>query len=170
MVRSPVSRARFRRSRITPIVLTLSCWSVRIVADRQLPSAVEQQRDGNTGTASHRHTTWVDFIPNPYLLFGGRRSRGDPRSPCTSRRRSPASACRAGDEPYTAHAKASRRAMARDEQGMAGLRPMSTTSSPFATSTWAHGEQELNIFNPKLVLDPETATDGEFERIESVIA
>ena len=48
---------------------------------------------------------------------------------------------------------------------------MNTTLLLFDISMGAMENKSLNIFNAKLVLaDAETATDGELERVESVIA
>ncbi|MFM7434867.1 MAG: aminopeptidase N, partial [Vulcanococcus sp.] len=79
-----------------------------------------------------------------------------------------------GDAPYTAHAMASlKRSMAWDEQRY-GLEYDLDEFNIVAVRHFNMGAMEnksLNIFNSKLVLaDAETATDGELERIESVIA
>ena len=79
-----------------------------------------------------------------------------------------------GDAPYTAHAMASlKRAMVWDEQ-VYGLSYDLEEFNIVAVRHFNMGAMEnksLNIFNSKLVLaDAATATDGELERIESVIA
>ena len=79
-----------------------------------------------------------------------------------------------GDEPFTAHAMASlKRSMAWDEQ-VYGLEYDLEEFNIVAVRHFNMGAMEnksLNIFNSKLVLaDAETATDGELERVESVIA
>jgi aminopeptidase N len=78
-----------------------------------------------------------------------------------------------GDRPYTAHAMESlKRSMLWDEQRY-GLEYDLDEFNIVAVRHFNMGAMEnksLNIFNSKLVLaDAETATDGELERIESVI-
>ena len=79
-----------------------------------------------------------------------------------------------GDAPYTAHAMASlKRSMQWDERRY-GLEYDLDEFNIVAVRHFNMGAMEnksLNIFNSKLVLaDAATATDGELERIESVIA
>jgi aminopeptidase N len=79
-----------------------------------------------------------------------------------------------GDLPFTAHAMASlKRSMAWDEE-VYGLEYDLDEFNIVAVRHFNMGAMEnksLNIFNSKLVLaDAATATDGELERIESVIA
>ncbi|MCT0229944.1 aminopeptidase N [Synechococcus sp. CS-1324] len=79
-----------------------------------------------------------------------------------------------GDRPYTAHAMESlQRSMAWDER-VYGLEYDLDEFNIVAVRHFNMGAMEnksLNIFNSKLVLaDAVTATDGELERIESVIA
>jgi len=79
-----------------------------------------------------------------------------------------------GDRPYTAHAMESlKRSMAWDER-VYGLEYDLDEFNIVAVRHFNMGAMEnksLNIFNSKLVLaDAVTATDGELERIESVIA
>ena len=79
----------------------------------------------------------------------------------------------AGDEPFTAHAMASlKRSMAWDES-VYGLEYDLDEFNTVAVRHFNMGAMEnksLNIFNSKLVLaDAESATDGELERIESVV-
>ena len=80
----------------------------------------------------------------------------------------------AGDEPFTAHAMESlKRSMQWDERTY-NLEYDLDEYNIVAVRHFNMGAMEnksLNIFNSKLVLaDAETATDGELERIESVIA
>ncbi len=79
-----------------------------------------------------------------------------------------------GDEPYTSHALASlKKAMAWDEK-VYGLEYDLDEYNIVAVRHFNMGAMEnksLNIFNSKLVLaDAESTTDGELERIESVVA
>ncbi|MDP6851711.1 MAG: M1 family aminopeptidase, partial [Prochlorococcaceae cyanobacterium ETNP1_MAG_8] len=79
-----------------------------------------------------------------------------------------------GDEPYTAHALESlKKAMTWDEK-VYGLEYDLDEYNIVAVRHFNMGAMEnksLNIFNSKLVLaDTESTTDGELERIESVVA
>ena len=79
-----------------------------------------------------------------------------------------------GDEPYTAHALSSlKRAMEWEEENY-GLEYDLDEYNIVAVRHFNMGAMEnkgLNLFNSKMVLaDCETATDGELERVESVIA
>ncbi|MFO7630659.1 MAG: aminopeptidase N [Prochlorococcaceae cyanobacterium] len=130
-----------------------------------------------TGAARH-YAIWDDPFPKPSYLFAlvaGRLEevRGSFRT-ASGRTVALRLHVEPGDAPYTAHAMASlQRAMAWDER-VYGLEYDLDEYNIVAVRHFNMGAMEnksLNIFNSKLVLaDAETATDGELERIESVIA
>lgn len=159
----------------------LSRFRVRIEADKA--SAPVLLCNGNcieTGElASGRHyAIWDDPFPKPSYLFalvaGQLEEVREPFSTASGRTVQLRIHVEPGDLPFTAHAMASlKRAMAWDEQRY-GLEYDLDEFNIVAVRHFNMGAMEnksLNIFNSKLVLaDGETATDGELERIESVIA
>ena len=164
----------------------LSRFRVRIEADRErfpvllsngncLESGALQP--GADGEARH-YAVWDDPFPKPSYLFAlvaGRLQEVSDRFITASGRTVRLRLwVEPGDEPYTAHALASlQRAMLWDEQ-VYGLEYDLDEYNIVAVRHFNMGAMEnksLNIFNSKLVLaDAETATDGELERVESVIA
>ncbi len=133
--------------------------------------------DPTTGAARH-YAVWDDPFPKPSYLFALVAGQLDEvrGSFTTASGRQVALRIHVepGDAPYTAHAMASlQRSMAWDEQRY-GLEYDLDEFNIVAVRHFNMGAMEnksLNIFNSKLVLaDAETATDGELERIESVIA
>ena len=159
----------------------LSRWSVRIEADRA--SCPVLLSNGNATETQDlpggRHAvTWEDPHPKPSYLFalvaGDLEEIRDHYVTSQGREVTLRLHVERGDEPYTAHAMASlKRAMDWDEQ-VYGLAYDLDEYNIVAVRHFNMGAMEnksLNIFNSKLVLaDSETATDGELERIESVIA
>ncbi|MCP9802383.1 aminopeptidase N [Cyanobium sp. T1G-Tous] len=159
----------------------LSRFQVRIEADRaSCPVLLSNGNCIETGDLDDgRHfAVWDDPFPKPSYLFalvaGQLEEVKD--SFTTARGRAVALHIHVepGDAPYTAHAMASlKRSMAWDEQRY-GLEYDLDEFNIVAVRHFNMGAMEnksLNIFNSKLVLaDAETATDGELERIESVIA
>ena len=159
----------------------LSRWTVRIEASRA--SCPVLLSNGNAiaedDLADGRHAvTWEDPFPKPSYLFalvaGELREIRDSYTTTSGRDVTLRLHVEAGDEPYTAHAMASlKRSMAWDEQ-VYQLEYDLDEYNIVAVRHFNMGAMEnksLNIFNSKLVLaDAETATDGELERIESVIA
>ena len=123
------------------------------------------------------YAVWDDPFPKPSYLFALVAGRLEEvrESFTTASGRSVALRLHVepGDRPYTGHAMASlQRAMRWDEQRY-GLEYDLDEFNIVAVRHFNMGAMEnksLNIFNSKLVLaDAETATDGELERIESVI-
>ena len=159
----------------------LSRWTVRIEASQtHCPvllsngNAVGQEQVG----ADRHAVTWEDPFPKPSYLFalvaGDLREIRDSFNTASGRPVTLRLHVEAGDEPFTAHAMASlKRSMTWDEQ-VYGLEYDLDEYNIVAVRHFNMGAMEnksLNIFNSKLVLaDATTATDGELERIESVIA
>ena len=161
----------------------LSCFRVRIEADREhypvLLSNGNAIDAGPIPQAPGRHAVvWEDPFPKPSYLFalvaGDLSEIRDHFTTSSGRRVTLRLHVEAGDEPYNAHAMESlKRSMAWDEQ-VYGLEYDLDEFNTVAVRHFNMGAMEnksLNIFNSKLVLaDAETATDGELERIESVVA
>ena len=161
----------------------LSRWRVRLEAERQqfpvLLSNGNAVSAGPLAVAPDRHEAiWDDPHPKPSYLFalvaGDLTEVRDQLSTASGREVTLRLHVESGDEPYTAHAMASlKRSMRWDEQ-IYGLEYDLEEYNIVAVRHFNMGAMEnksLNIFNSKLVLaDAETATDGELERVESVIA
>lgn len=161
----------------------LSRFRVRIEADRErypvLLSNGNAVSSGPLASDPSRHEAiWDDPFLKPSYLFalvaGNLREVRDRFLTGSGRSVSLRLHVEPGDEPYTAHAMASlKRSMAWDEQ-VYGLEYDLEEFNTVAVRHFNMGAMEnksLNIFNSKLVLaDAETATDGELERIESVVA
>ena len=159
----------------------LSRFQVRIEADRaSCPVLLSNGNCIETGDLdSGRHfAVWDDPFPKPSYLFalvaGQLEEVKDSFTTASGRAVALRIHVEPGDAPYTAHAMASlKRSMAWDEQRY-GLEYDLDEFNIVAVRHFNMGAMEnksLNIFNSKLVLaDAETATDGELERIESVIA
>ncbi len=169
----------------------LSRYRVRIEADRQ-PFPVllcngncletgELEPDAAPGAAAQpaRHyAVWDDPFPKPSYLFalvaGRLEEVSDSFTTASGREVKLRIHVEPGDRAYTAHAMESlKRSMAWDEK-VYGLEYDLDEFNIVAVRHFNMGAMEnksLNIFNSKLVLaDAATATDGELERIESVIA
>ena len=160
----------------------LSRFRVRIEADRQRYPVLLS--NGNAISAepladdSSRHVAiWEDPFPKPSYLFalvaGDLREIRDHYVTASGRDITLRLHVEAGDEPFTAHAMESlKRSMAWDES-VYGLEYDLDEFNTVAVRHFNMGAMEnkgLNIFNSKLVLaDAESATDGELERIESVV-
>ena len=161
----------------------LSRYRVRIEADRErypvLLSNGNLICSGVLDADAKRHeAVWDDPFPKPSYLFalvaGDLREVRDHFTTASGREVALRLHVEPGDEPFTAHAMASlKRSMAWDEQ-VYGLEYDLEEFNTVAVRHFNMGAMEnksLNIFNSKLVLaDAETATDGELERIESVVA
>jgi len=167
----------------------LSRFRVRIEADRSSCPVLlsngncvetgELPPDPSGGEGSQRHyAVWDDPFPKPSYLFalvaGRLEEVHDSFTTASGRTVQLRLHVEPGDTPYTAHAMASlKRAMAWDEQ-VYGLEYDLEQYNIVAVRHFNSGAMEnksLNIFNSKLVLaDAATASDGELERIESVIA
>jgi len=161
----------------------LSRWTVRIEAD-QVRYPVLLSNGNGTAIDSEvcgdgRHAMrWVDPSRKPSYLFAlvaGQLSEiRDEFKTASGRTVVLRLHVEPGDEPYTAHAMASlKRSMSWDER-VYQLEYDLDEYNIVAVRHFNMGAMEnksLNIFNSKLVLaDAETATDGELERVESVIA
>ncbi len=160
----------------------LSRFRVRIEADRQRYPVLLS--NGNAISAEplaadpSRHVAiWEDPFPKPSYLFalvaGDLREIRDQYVTASGREITLRLHVESGDEPFTAHAMASlKRSMAWDES-VYGLEYDLDEFNTVAVRHFNMGAMEnkgLNIFNSKLVLaDAESATDGELERIESVV-
>jgi aminopeptidase N len=165
----------------------LSRFRVRIEADRaSCPVLLSNGNCCETGSlppdpasgAERHYAVWDDPFPKPSYLFalvaGQLEEVRDQFITASGRPVALRLHVEPGDAPYTAHAMASlKRAMAWDEQRY-GLEYDLDEYNIVAVRHFNMGAMEnksLNIFNSKLVLaDAETATDGELERVESVIA
>ena len=159
----------------------LSRFQVRIEADRaSCPVLLSNGNCIETGDldAGRHFAVWDDPFPKPSYLFalvaGQLEEVKDSFTTASGRAVALRIHVEPGDAPYTAHAMASlKRSMAWDEQRY-GLEYDLDEFNIVAVRHFNMGAMEyksLNIFNSKLVLaDAETATDGELERIESVIA
>ncbi len=161
----------------------LSRYLVRIEADRALYPVLLS--NGNLITTSPlvkdplRHQAiWEDPYPKPAYLFalvaGALQEVQSQFKTASGRSVLLRLHVEKGDEPYTSHALASlKKAMAWDEK-VYGLEYDLDEYNIVAVRHFNMGAMEnksLNIFNSKLVLaDAESTTDGELERIESVVA
>ena len=159
----------------------LSRWRVRIEAScSSCPvllsngNAVDEERVGDG-----RHAvTWDDPFPKPSYLFalvaGDLREIRDQYTTTSGRVVNLRLHVEEGDEPFTAHAMASLKRSMRWDESVYNLEYDLDQYNIVAVRHFNMGAMEnksLNIFNSKLVLaDAATATDGELERIESVIA
>ncbi|MEB3173169.1 MAG: aminopeptidase N [Cyanobacteriota bacterium] len=159
----------------------LSRFRVRLEAEHaSCPVLLSNGNCIETGALENgRHyAIWDDPFPKPSYLFalvaGVLEERRETFTTASGRTVQLRIHVEPGDLPYTAHAMASlKRSMAWDEQRY-GLEYDLDEFNIVAVRHFNMGAMEnksLNIFNSKLVLaDSETATDGELERIESVIA
>ncbi len=168
----------------------LSRFRVRIEADRDAcpvllsngncveTGAVPQPGGTSTPARARHYAVWDDPFPKPSYLFalvaGRLEEVRDGFTTSSGRNVQLRLHVEPGDAPYTAHAMASlKRAMRWDEQ-VYGLEYDLNEFNIVAVRHFNMGAMEnksLNIFNSKLVLaDATTATDGELERVESVIA
>ncbi|MEO1003934.1 MAG: aminopeptidase N [Cyanobacteria bacterium J06638_7] len=163
----------------------LSRFRVRVEADRQTcpvllsnGNCVASGEVPAEASRSRHFAIWDDPYPKPSYLFalvaGRLEEVRDRFTTAGGRLVTLRIHVEPGDAIYTAHAMASlKRAMAWDEQRY-GLEYDLDEFNIVAVRHFNMGAMEnksLNIFNSKLVLaDAETATDGELERIESVIA
>ncbi len=160
----------------------LSRFRVRIEADRaRCPVLLSNGNGIEAGPLedpARHYAIWDDPFPKPSYLFalvaGQLEEVRDHFTTASGRQVALRIHVEPGDAAYTAHAMASlKRSMAWDEQ-IYGLEYDLDEFNIVAVRHFNMGAMEnksLNIFNSKLVLaDAATATDGELERIESVIA
>ncbi|MFZ9849942.1 MAG: aminopeptidase N [Vulcanococcus sp.] len=168
----------------------LSRYRVRIEADQATcpvllsngncveSGALPAAPNGEGAQPTPRHfAVWHDPFPKPSYLFalvaGRLEEVRDVFTTASGRTVALRIHVEPGDRPFTAHAMASlQRSMRWDEQRY-GLEYDLDEFNIVAVRHFNMGAMEnksLNIFNSKLVLaDAATATDGELERIESVI-
>ncbi len=159
----------------------LSTYRVRITGDKkQFPVLLSNGNlvDSGEDDEGAHWAEWHDPWPKPSYLFalvaGDLVARRDSFVTMNGRQVALAIWVRAGDLARTAHAMASlKQAMAWDEQAF-GREYDLDTFNIVAVSDFNMGAMEnkgLNVFNTKYVLaDPETATDGDYDAIEGVIA
>ncbi len=159
----------------------LSRWRVRIEADRHRYPVLLSNGNAvqSLELGSDRHAVlWEDPFPKPSYLFalvaGDLREIRDSFTTASGRTVALRLHVEAGDEPYTVHAMESLKRSMQWDECTYNLEYDLDEYNIVAVRHFNMGAMEnksLNIFNSKLVLaDAETATDGELERIESVIA
>ncbi len=159
----------------------MSRYTVTIIADKQAcpvmlsngnPGPVKDMGDG-------RHAvTWTDPHPKPCYLFalvaGDLMSVKDSFTTQSGRVVELGIYVRAGDEDRCAHAMQSLKTSMRWDEDVFGLEYDLDVFNIAAVSDFNMGAMEnkgLNVFNTKYVLArPETATDGDYQGIETVIA
>ncbi|MEB3257610.1 MAG: aminopeptidase N [Cyanobacteriota bacterium] len=187
MVTSQCEAEGFRRITFHPDRPdVLSRYRVRIEADRS--EALVLLSNGNCveegilpeagGTGQRHFAVWDDPFPKPSYLFalvaGHLREVSDSFTTVSGKQVSLRLHVEEGDEPYTAHAMQSLKRAMEWEEKVYGLEYDLDQFNIVAVRHFNMGAMEnksLNLFNSKLVLaDNETATDGELERVESVIA
>jgi len=159
----------------------LSTYRVRMAgAKAQFPVLLSNGNLVDTGEdAEGAHwAEWHDPWPKPSYLFalvaGDLVARRDSFTTMSGRKVDLAIWVREGDLERTAHAMESlKKAMAWDEETF-GREYDLDTFNIVAVSDFNMGAMEnkgLNVFNTRYVLaDPETATDGDYDAIEGVIA
>lgn len=159
----------------------MSVFTVRIEADKEkYPVLLSNgNRIAHGDLEGGRHcATWADPFPKPCYLFalvaGDLVLVQDSFTTRSGRKVDLRIYVRAGDEGQCAHAMESlKKSMTWDEE-IYGLEYDLDVFNIVAVSDFNMGAMEnksLNIFNTKLVLaHPETATDGDFLAVESVIA
>ena len=160
----------------------LSRYRVRIEADRTrfpvlLSNGNEISASALQDDGSRHEVVWEDPFPKPSYLFalvaGDLREIRDHYVTASGRKVTLRLHVEAGDEPFTAHAMASLKRSMEWDESVYGLEYDLDEFNTVAVRHFNMGAMEnksLNIFNSKLVLaDAESATDGELERIESVV-
>ncbi|WP_170953547.1 aminopeptidase N [Synechococcus sp. UW179A] len=160
----------------------LSRYRVRIEADRTrfpvlLSNGNEISASALLADDSRHEVVWEDPFPKPSYLFalvaGDLREIRDHYVTASGRKVTLRLHVEAGDEPFTAHAMASLKRSMEWDESVYGLEYDLDEFNTVAVRHFNMGAMEnksLNIFNSKLVLaDAESATDGELERIESVV-
>ncbi|MFM9088813.1 MAG: aminopeptidase N, partial [Cyanobium sp.] len=187
MVTSQCEAEGFRRITFHPDRPdVLSRYRVRVEADlAEAPVLLsngncleEGPLPGASGSVRRHFAVWDDPFPKPSYLFalvaGHLREVSDTFTTASGRQVRLRLHVEQGDEPYTAHAMQSLKRAMEWEEKVYGLEYDLDQYNIVAVRHFNMGAMEnksLNLFNSKLVLaDNETATDGELERIESVIA
>ncbi len=155
-------------------------FSVRIEAPADLPVLLSNGNPGETGLLPNgrRFAEWHDPWPKPAYLFalvaGDLVAAEDSFTTARGRHVALKLWTRRGDEDKTAYAlDALKRAMRWDETSH-GLEYDLDIFQIVAVDDFNMGAMEnkgLNIFNAKYVLaSPDTATDGDYQRIEAIVA
>ncbi|HML10124.1 MAG TPA: aminopeptidase N, partial [Stellaceae bacterium] len=155
-------------------------YRVRIEADKQrYPILLSNGNPGEHGDlAEGRHfAVWDDPHPKPSYLFalvaGDLVAHRDAFTTRSGKTVPLAIWVRRGDEDKCVHAMASLKASMRWDEDTYGLEYDLDVFNIVAVSDFNMGAMEnkgLNIFNTRYVLaKPDTATDGDYENIESVI-
>ena len=159
----------------------MSRYTVTITADKQrVPVMLSNGNPGEVtdlGDGRHR-VTWTDPHPKPSYLFalvaGDLVSVKDSFTTRSGRHVDLGIWVRAGDEDRCDHAMRSLKAAMKWDEDVFGLEYDLDVFNIAAVSDFNMGAMEnkgLNVFNTKYVLArPGTATDGDFQGIESVIA
>jgi aminopeptidase N len=156
-------------------------YTVSITADKsQIPVMLSNGNPGPVRDLSHgRHQiTWTDPHPKPCYLFalvaGDLVSVKDEFTTRSGRHVDLGIYVRRGDEDKCAHAMRSLKTSMRWDEDVFGLEYDLDVFNIAAVSDFNMGAMEnkgLNVFNTKYVLaKPDTATDGDYQGIESVIA
>jgi aminopeptidase N len=156
-------------------------YRVRIEADKQrYPVLLSNGNGGDTGDLPDgRHfAVWDDPHPKPSYLFalvaGDLVAHRDEFTTHSGKRVPLAIWVRQGDEDKCAHAMASLKASMKWDEDTYGLEYDLDVFNIVAISDFNMGAMEnkgLNVFNTRYVLaKPDTATDTDYENIESVIA
>jgi aminopeptidase N len=152
--------------------ITADAAAVPIMLSNGNPGAVEDAGDGR-----HR-VTWTDPHPKPCYLFalvaGDLVAVKDRFVTRSGRRVELGIWVRRGDEDRCAHAMRSLKTAMKWDEDVFGLEYDLDVFNIAAVSDFNMGAMEnkgLNVFNTKYVLaKPDTATDGDYQSIESVIA
>ena len=160
----------------------LSRYRVRIEADRKrfpvlLSNGNEVMASVLSDNSSRHEVVWEDPFPKPSYLFalvaGDLSEIRDSYVTASGREVRLRLHVETGDEPFTAHAMESLKRSMEWDESVYGLEYDLDEFNTVAVRHFNMGAMEnksLNIFNSKLVLaDAESATDGELERIESVV-
>ena len=156
-------------------------YTTTLVADRaQAPVLLSNGNPVDAGeTSDGRHwAKWEDPHPKPSYLFalvaGDLQAVRDRFTTASGREVSLAIWVRAGDEDKCGHAMDSLKRSMRWDETAFGLEYDLDVFNIAAVSDFNMGAMEnkgLNVFNTKYVLArPETATDGDYEGVETVIA
>jgi aminopeptidase N len=159
----------------------MSRYTATIIADRAAcPVMLSNGNPGAvTDTGDGKHTvTWTDPHPKPSYLFalvaGDLVSVKDSFTTRSGRHVDLGIWVRRGDEDRCAHAMRSLKTSMTWDEDVFGLEYDLDVFNIAAVSDFNMGAMEnkgLNVFNTKYVLaKPETATDGDYQGIESVIA
>jgi len=156
-------------------------YTTTIVADAQrYPVLLSNGNPVDSGVSSHgRHwSKWQDPHPKPCYLFalvaGDLVGTRDELTTKSGKRVDLAIWVRRGDEDKCGHAMEALKASMRWDEEVFGLEYDLDVFNIVAVSDFNMGAMEnkgLNIFNTKYILaKPETATDGDYEGIETVVA